>query len=51
MLVKMPKASAFKRRVVRLTARTHKRSSWGDSDSGTSTNDITRKVAVTFRRR
>lgn len=49
-LVKMPKASAFKRRVVRLTATTHKRSSFGDSDSGSSTNDVTRKVTVTFKR-
>ena len=50
MLVNMPKASAFKRRVVRLTAKTHKQTSWGDSDIGTSTNDITRKVTVTFKR-
>jgi hypothetical protein len=50
MLVNMPKESAFKRRVVRLAAKTHKQTSWGDSDIGTSTNDITRKVTVTFKR-
>jgi hypothetical protein len=49
-LEKMPKASAFRRHGVRLTASTHKRSSWGDPEIGTSTNEITRKVTVTFKR-
>jgi len=49
--MKMPKPSAFKRRrVVRVTGRTHKRSSYGGVDEGSSTNDITRKVTVTFER-
>ena len=51
LLVRMPKPSAFKRRrVVRLTSRTHQRSSYGNADDGSSTNDITRKVTVTFKR-
>jgi hypothetical protein len=49
-LVKMPRASAFKRRVVRIGGKTHKRSAWGDPGYGTSTNDISRKVTVTFKR-
>lgn len=49
-LVKMPKPSAFKRRVVRLKGRTHKRSSFGGPGEGSSTNDVTREVTVTFRR-
>lgn len=51
LLVKMPRPSAFKRRrVVRLTGLTHKRSSYGSADEGSSTNDVTRKVTVTFTR-
>ena len=51
LLVKMPKPSAFKRRrVVRISASTHKLSSYSDPGSDSSTNDITRKVTVTFTR-
>lgn len=51
LLVRMPKPSALKRRrVVRVTGRTHQRSSYGGADEGSSTNDITRKVTVTFKR-
>jgi hypothetical protein len=49
-MVKMPKPSALKRRVVRLTGKTHKRSTFDDPGAATSTNDVTRKVTVTFKR-
>jgi len=49
-LIKMPKPSAFKRRLVRVKGTTHKKTSWGNAEEGRSTEDITRKVTVTFRR-
>ncbi len=49
-LVKMPKPSAFKRRVVRLTATTHKRSSFGDSEQRQLHERRHAEGTVTFKR-
>ena len=50
-LIKMPPESAFKRRrVVRLTGSTHRRSRFSDGPLDIGTNDLTRKATVTFTR-
>lgn len=50
LLLKTPKESAFRRPVVRLKGKAHKRSNFGDPGES-STNDVTRNVTVTFKRR
>jgi hypothetical protein len=50
LLVKMPKESAFRKPVVRVHGRTHKQNSGGDPGESFS-DDITRKVTVTFKHR
>ena len=57
LVVKMPRPAVLKRRrVVRVKATSHKRTTFNDTDDGEgvvegTTNDVTRKVTVTFRRR
>jgi hypothetical protein len=49
-LLKMPSESAFRsKKTVTLTGTTHKKSSFSEPDAPTTTNDITRKVTVTFK--
>jgi hypothetical protein len=50
-LVKMPSQSALRRRVLRVTGSAHKSTTGLDDNGGTATDDITRKVTVTFKRR
>lgn len=48
--VRMPRPSAFKRRLVVLSGQTHQTSTWQDAGQERTTNDITRKVTVRFKR-
>jgi hypothetical protein len=50
LLIKMPKPSALRRKVVRVTATTHKKTAFADPGSATVTDDITRTFTVTFTR-
>jgi hypothetical protein len=57
LIAKMPRPAALKRRsVVRAIGRSHKRTTFsdlgdGDANEESGTNDVTRKIIVTFRRR
>jgi hypothetical protein len=50
LLIRMPKPSALRRKVVTVTRTTHKRTTSGDPDSTTYTTDVTRTFSVTFTR-
>jgi hypothetical protein len=50
LLIKMPRPSALKRKVVTVTATTHKKTTFGDPGSATVTDDVTRTFTVTFTR-
>jgi hypothetical protein len=50
LLIKMPKPSKLRRKVVTVTATTHKTTTFGDPGSATVTDDVTRTFTVTFTR-
>jgi hypothetical protein len=50
LLIKMPKPSKLRRKVVTVTATTHKKTTFGDPGSATITDDVTRTFTVTFTR-
>jgi hypothetical protein len=50
LLIKMPKPSKLRRKVVTVTATTHKHTSFGDPGSAIVTDDVTRTFTVTFTR-
>ncbi len=50
LLIKMPRASALRRRVLNVPGSSHKKSSSTEGDT-TFTEDVTRTVTVTFKRR
>jgi hypothetical protein len=50
LLIKMPKPSKLRRKVVTVTKTTHKKTTSGDPGSTTYTDDFTRTITVTFTR-